>query len=312
MNNLETDNLINEVLGTPENPTFNINSTIKMNNKIPIDLIDDFPKHPFKVIEDEDMRQLVQSIKEVGLINPPIVRKKDDGRFELISGHRRKFACKLAGLDKIPVVIKELDKDTATLLMVDSNMQREKILPSEKAFSYKMKLDALKRKAGRPKNNSCQVGANYRSDDLIAENSEESARNIQRYIRLTNLIPQLLQLVDDGRIALNPAVELSYLPKEQQKNLLTTIESEEATPSFSQAKKLRQLSEVNLDMDTIFSVLTEQKPNQVEKVSFTMDKFRDYFPKLNSPKEISDRIFQILDQWKHRQQQKAAQDRDAR
>ena len=259
-----------------------------------IDKIDDFPEHPFMVKKDEALEQLVKSIKEYGLINPPIVRRKEDGRYEMISGHRRKLACKMAGMEKIPVFIRDMDKDTAVLLMVDSNMQREKMLPSEKAFSYKMKLDALKSQGKRTDLTSTQVVQKL-SVEKIAEISNDSREQVRRYIRLTNLTPELLKLVDDGRIAFNPAVELSYLTKVQQENLFETIQSEDCTPSLAQAKKFREWSEHGLNMDAIFSILTDKKPNQEEVLKFKVSEMERFFPIGFTQKQMHEEIIELLE-----------------
>lgn len=250
---------------------------------IPLSEIDDFPDHPFKVKLDEDMDQLVASVKERGIITPVTLRQKEDGRYELVSGHRRKKACELAGLDSIKAEVKELTKDEAIILMVESNLQRSTILPSEKAFSYKMRLEAMKRQAGRPaKENGGPVGHNYdgqKSRDILAEESSDSARQIQRYIRLTELVPALLDLVDEGRIALRPAVELSYLNKTEQEDLVETIAYADATPSLAQAIKMRRFSsEGKLTPEVIESIIGEEKPNQKDKFSFKSEQLRKYIP----------------------------------
>lgn len=250
---------------------------------IPLSEIDDFPDHPFKVKMDEDMDQLVASVKERGIITPVTLRQKEDGRYELVSGHRRKKACELAGLDSIKAEVKELTKDEAIILMVESNLQRSTILPSEKAFSYKMRLEAMKRQAGRPaKENGGPVGHNYdgqKSRDILAEESSDSARQIQRYIRLTELVPALLDLVDEGRIALRPAVELSYLNKTEQEDLVETIAYADATPSLAQAIKMRRFSsERKLTPEVIESIIGEEKPNQKDKFSFKSEQLRKYIP----------------------------------
>ena len=259
--------------------------------------IDSFQNHPFKVINDEAMAELAQSIKDNGLITPAIVRKKDDGRYELISGHRRKMACELAGLSTMSVTVRELDKDASIVTMVDSNMQRENILPSEKAFSYKMKLEAIKRQPGRPKNNSRQVVGNYESADLIGSNNE-SGRQVQRYIRLTELIPPLLEMVDNKKIAFGPACEISYLNKKEQKDLLFIIESEEATPSLSQAQRLKDLSQEGmLDKDKLFAIMKEGKANQQEQIRFKKDTIEKFFPESYTSQQIEETILTLLEQW---------------
>lgn len=238
---------------------------------VPIKYIDDSPDHPFQVRDDEEMMSLVESIATFGVITPVIARKTADERYELISGHRRKRACELLHIDTLPIIVRDLSREEGIILMVDSNLQREHILPSEKAFAYKMKMEALKRTAGRPsKDNSTPVAGNLRGKetaDVIGENSGESGDQVRRYIRLTELIPQLLQMVDEGKIAFRPAVELSYLEKEEQEDLLETIESEDCTPSLAQAIRMKGLSRDNqLDMDKIFEIMTEEKANQKEKL----------------------------------------------
>ena len=246
---------------------------------IPLSEIDDFPNHPFKVKMDEDMNQLVQSVKERGIITPVTLRQKEDGRYEIVSGHRRRKACELAGLERVPAEIKELSRDEAIILMVESNLQRSIILPSEKAFSYKMRLEAMKRLPGRPpKENSGPVVQNFSRDEL-GESAGESGRQISRYIRLTELVPELLDLVDEGRIALRPAVELSYLNDEEQQNLLPAMELADATPSHAQAIKMRKFSQDGkLTPEVIESIMCEEKPNQKEKVSIRYEDARKYIP----------------------------------
>ncbi|MCL2857247.1 MAG: ParB/RepB/Spo0J family partition protein [Oscillospiraceae bacterium] len=262
-----------------------------------LDVLSAFENHPFKVAQDEAFQNLVESIKENGVLIPAIARQKGDG-YELIAGHRRKLAAAIAGLDTIPVLVRELTDEQAIIAMVDSNVQRENILPSEKAFAYKMKLEAIKRQAGRPKESLVQVGQNYQghnSRNLLAQNSPDSSVQIQRFIRLTELIPQLLQMVDDKRIAFNPAVELSYLSHEQQELLYSTIEAEQATPSLSQAQKLKALSaEKMLDESTMLQVMQEQKANQKEQVRIPYDKVKAIVGRDLSPKELEDFIFKAV------------------
>ena len=245
---------------------------------IPLEEIDDFPDHPFQVREDEDMFQLVESIKERGVITPATVRQKEDGRYELISGHRRKKACELAGFETLRCEVVDLDRDEATILMVESNFQRSQILPSEKAHAYKMRLDAMKRQAGRPsKENLCPVGANLigtRSDEQLADSVGESARQIQRYIRLTNLVPELLEFVDEGRIKMRPAVELSYLNEDCQRDLVDEIDLNDCTPSHDQA-----IEEGKLTTEAISAIMSEEKPNQREKIVLRGDRVRNLIPK---------------------------------
>ena len=268
--------------------------------QIPLTEIDDFPDHPFKVKLDEDMDQLVESIKERGVITPITLRKKEDGRYEIVSGHRRKKACEIAGLETIPAEVKELTRDEAIILMVDSNLQRSTILPSEKAFSYKMRLEAMKRLPGRPpKENGGPVGHNFdgqKSRDILAEDSTDSARQIQRYIRLTELIPELLDIVDEGKIAMRPAVELSYLKKDEQEYLLESMEFADATPSHAQAIKMRNFSrEGRLSHDVIDSIMCEEKPNQKEKLHLSYSQARKFIPSSVPYEKTADYIYKALE-----------------
>ena len=261
---------------------------------VPISLIDDFAEHPFQVRDDEDMERLIQSIDNNGVLNPVILRKNGE-RYELIAGHRRKHACLRLGISSIPAIVRELSRDEAVVEMVDSNLQREHILPSEKAYAYKMKMDAMKRKAGRPKENSTPMVSNLRTDEIIGEESGESREQVRRYIRLTELIPELLTMVDEEKIAFRPAVELSYLTRDEQTDLLETIESEEATPSLAQAIRMKNLSkDGKLDMDTIFAIMTEQKPNQKEKIKIPMERLEQFFPRGMPQKQIEDTIVKAL------------------
>ena len=261
---------------------------------VPISLIDDFAEHPFQVRDDEDMERLIQSIDNNGVLNPVILRKNGE-RYELIAGHRRKHACLRLGISGIPAIVRELSRDEAVVEMVDSNLQREHILPSEKAYAYKMKMDAMKRKAGRPKENSTPMVSNLRTDEIIGEESGESREQVRRYIRLTELIPELLTMVDEEKIAFRPAVELSYLTEDEQRDLLETIESEEATPSLAQAIRMKNLSkDGKLDMDTIFAIMTEQKPNQKEKIKIPMERLEQFFPRGMPQKQIEDTIVKAL------------------
>ena len=261
---------------------------------VPISLIDDFAEHPFQVRDDEDMERLVQSIDNNGVLNPVILRKNGE-RYELIAGHRRKHACLRLGISGIPAIVRELSRDEAVVEMVDSNLQREHILPSEKAYAYKMKMDAMKRKAGRPKENSRPLVEDFSTADIIGQDTGESGRQIQRYIRLTELIPELLTMVDEEKIAFRPAVELSYLTEDEQRDLLETIESEDCTPSLAQAIRMKNLSKVGkLDMDTIFAIMTEQKPNQKEKIKIPMERLEQFFPRGMPQKQIEDTIVKAL------------------
>lgn len=275
---------------------------------IPLDQIDDFPDHPFKVKLDEDMDQLVQSIKDRGIITPVTLRQKEDGRYEIVSGHRRKKACELAGMATVKAEIRDLTRDEAIILMVESNLQRSTILPSEKAFSYKMRLEAIKRQAGRPsKHNLRPLGTNSvgtRSDAELASESSDSSRQIHRYIRLTYLVPALLDMVDEGKIALRPAVELSYLTEQEQTDLVETIAYEDATPSLAQAIKMRAFSkEGRLNADVILSIMCEKKPNQAEKISFKTDRLRQYLPKNITPKQTEEYVLKALEYY-HRYQER--------
>lgn len=278
---------------------------------IPLSEIDDFPDHPYKVKLDEDMDQLVQSIKERGVLTAITLRTKEDGRYEVVSGHRRKKACELAGLETVRAEIKELTRDEAAILMVDSNYQRSNIMPSEKAFAYKMKLDAMKRQAGRPsKDYSGPVGQNSREE--LSEDSSDSSRQIQRYIRLTELLPDLLDMVDEGRIAFRPAVELSYLSTEEQQSLLETISYEDATPSLAQAIKMKAFSrDGKLSEDVILSIMSEEKPNQREKYTFQAERLRKFIPQSVPYEKTEDYILKALEYYQ-RYQQWQRDSRDAR
>ncbi|QAT50258.1 ParB/RepB/Spo0J family partition protein [Caproiciproducens sp. NJN-50] len=274
---------------------------------MPLSELHPFPDHPFQVRDDDSMKETVESIKEYGVLVPAIVHPRADGGYELISGNRRKHACELAGLPTMPVIVRDLDDDAATIIMVDSNIQRENILPSERAKAYKMKLDAMKRQAGRPSlENGGQVGHDLRgikTRDLIAENSEDSARTIQRYIRLNELTPQLQQMVDDKKIAMTPAVELSYLKPEEQTLLLDTIESEQATPSLSQAQRLKNFSqEGHLNEDSILAIMSEEKKPEKNDLTIKADKLQKYFPKSYTPQQMEQVIIRLLDGWQKKRQ----------
>ena len=265
---------------------------------IPLELIDDFPDHPFKVRDDEDMMQLVESVKERGVITPATVRQKEDGRYELVSGHRRKRACELTGFETLRSEIVDLNRDEATILMVESNFQRSEILPSEKAFAYKMRLEAMKRQAGRPtKNNLVPVGQNYSREELAAQ-SGESQTQIQRYIRLTNLVPELLEFVDEGRIKMRPAVELSYLDEDCQRDVVDEIDLNDATPSHDQTIRMRKLfNEGNLTTEAIHAVMSEEKPNQKEKIVLRGDRVRQLIPKNISVSQTEDFVCKALEHY---------------
>lgn len=280
---------------------------------IPLSEIDDFPDHPFKVKLDEDMDQLVQSIKERGIITPVTLRPKEDGRYEIVSGHRRKKACELAGFDTVKAEVREMTRDEAIILMVESNLQRSAILPSEKAFSYKMRLEAMKRQQGeRTDLTSAPVGQRLTSRELLAENSPDSNTQIQRYIRLTELIPELLDLVDEGRIAFRPAVELSYLQKEEQSALLEQIAYVDATPSLAQAIKLKRFSQDGkLTNEVIESIMSEEKPNQREKINIKYAEARRFIPASVSYEKTGDYIMKALEYY-HRYQERQKSRNDAR
>ena len=283
---------------------------------IPLSEIDDFPDHPFKVKLDEDMDQLVQSIKERGIITPVTLRPKEDGRYEIVSGHRRKKACELAGFDTVKAEVREITRDEAIILMVESNLQRSVILPSEKAFSYKMRLEAMKRQAGRPsQNNSSPVGIDLRgkqSLDVLGEEVGDSRNQIHRYIRLTELIPELLDLVDEGRIAFRPAGELSYLQKEEQGALLEQISYADATPSLAQAIKLKRFSQDGkLNNEVIESIMSEEKPNQREKINIKYAEARRFIPASVPYEKTGDYIMKALEYY-HRYQERQKSRNDAR
>lgn len=276
--------------------------------EIPLSEIDDFPDHPFQVLLDDDMDALVQSVKERGIITPVTLRQKEDGRYEIVSGHRRKKACELAGLETVKSEIKELTRDEAIILMVESNLQRSTILPSEKAFSYKMRLEAMKRQQGeRTDLTSAPLGQKLDSKtsrELLAEKSADSNTQIQRYIRLTELIPVLLNMVDEGRIAFRPAVELSYLTKEQQAALLETISYTDATPSLAQAIKMKEFSKNGkLGPDVIESIMSEEKPNQKEKFTFKAERLRQYIPATVPYEKTEDYVLKALEYY-HRYQER--------
>lgn len=277
---------------------------------IPLSEIDDFPNHPFKVKMDEDMNQLVQSVKERGVITPITLRQKEDGRYEIVSGHRRRKACELAGLERVPAEIKELSRDEAIILMVESNLQRSIILPSEKAFSYKMRLEAMKRQGQRTDLTSGPVVQKF-SRDALGDKAEESGRQISRYIRLTELIPELLDMVDENKIAFRPAVELSYLTETEQHNLLNSISYNDATPSLPQAIRLKEFSKAGkLSAEVIEAILGEEKPNQKEKISFKAERLRPYIPSTVPLEKTEDYIIKALEYYQRaRERQKREQAR---
>ena len=270
--------------------------------EIPIAEIDGFPDHPFHVEMDDAMREMAESVRRFGVLSPAVARQKADGRYELISGHRRKKACELAGIETMPVIVRNMDRDEAIIFMVDSNLQRERLLPSEKAFSYKMKLDAMKRQGARTDLTSVPMAQKLTSRELLAEKSGESQDQVRRYIRLTELTPDLLKMVDEGKIAFRPAVEVSYLSKEEQTSLLMTMESEVCTPSLAQAIKIKKFSqEGRLNDDVILSILSEEKPNQKEVYKLPKERLDKYFPKGTPPEKIEEIIFKALELYRKRE-----------
>ena len=271
---------------------------------IPVEKLKSFPNHPFQVRDDDSMRETVESIKTYGVLQPAIVRPSKDGDYEILSGHRRKRACELAGKKTIPAIVRELDDDAAIIFMVDSNLQRENILLSERAAAYKMKMEALKRQGLRTDLTSCQVGTKLRTDEQVAENSDDSARTIQRYIRLTELQPELQQMVDDKKIAFTPAVEISYLKPNEQRMLLDTISSEQATPSLSQAQRLKKLSQSGeLTDDSMLSIMSEQKKPERNDLTIPADVLEKFFPRSFTPMKMQEVIIKLLESWQRKRQQ---------
>ena len=280
---------------------------------IPLELIDDFPDHPFKVRDDEDMIQLVESVKERGVITPATVRQKEDGRYELISGHRRKRACELAGFEALRCEVVDLDRDAATVLMVESNYQRSQILPSEKAFAYKMRLEAMKRQAGRPaKENASPLATNFpqgRSDTELGEQVGESKDQVRRYIRLTNLVPELLELVDEGKIKMRPAVELSYLDEDSQRAVVDEIDLNQCTPSHDQTIRMRKFfTDGKLTPEVVSAIMGEEKPNQREKIVLRGDKVRSLIPKNITVSQTEDYVVKALEHYSRFLRQRAERD----
>ncbi len=270
---------------------------------IPLSEISNFPNHPFKVKADEAMLEMADSVKQYGVLVPGLVRPKADGGYEMVAGHRRKKASELAGMETMPCIVREMDDDAATIIMVDSNLQRESILPSEKAFAYKMKLEAMNRQGQRTDLTSRQVVGRLESADIIGKDVSESGRQIQRYIRLTELIPPVLEMVDEKQIAFNPAVELSYLAENEQQDLYNTMQSEDCTPSLAQAQRMKKLSQDGrLNMDVIFSILTEEKPNQKEKFNIQRERIDRFFPSSFTEKQKEDLIVQLLESWYKKRQ----------
>lgn len=273
--------------------------------EIPLSELHPFPNHPFKVVDDERMLDTVDSIREHGVLVPAIARPRADGGYELIAGHRRKRGCELAGLDTMPVIVRNLDDDASTIIMVDSNIQRESLLPSERAFAYKMKLEAIKRQGARTDLTSGQVVQKSRlSVEIVADQAGENYKQVQRYIRLTELVPDLLDMVDAKKIAFNPAVELSYLKPEEQTALIEAMDSEQATPSLSQAQRLKRFSqEGTLSPDMMRAILSEEKKADMDRVTLTGDTLRKYFPKSYTPRQMEQTILKLLEGWHRRRQQ---------
>ena len=281
---------------------------------LPLSELHDFPNHPFKVRDDEAMQETAESIRQYGVLVPAIVRPREDGGYEIIAGHRRRRGSELAGLSAMPCIVRRMDDDTASILMVDSNIQRENILPSERAQAYKMKLEAIRRKAGRPakgaenlpEDNCDQVGHNFdgkRSVEIVADKAGESKSQVQRYIRLTELTPELQQMVDEKKIGMTPAVEISYLKPEEQQMLLTAIDSEQATPSLSQAQRMKKLSrDGKLNDDTMLDIMMEQKKPEGYNVVLSADKLRKYFPRSYTPQKMEETILKLLDAWLRKRQ----------
>ena len=274
--------------------------------QIPIGELFPFKNHPFKVLDDESMQRTVESVEQYGVLSPLIARPRPEGGYEIISGHRRQHAAQLAGLDALPVIIRQMDDDAAVLLMVDSNLQRENILPSERAFAYKMKLEALKNQGARSDLTCGQFGHKLngaKARDIVADESGDNARNVQRFIRLTNLIPELLEMVDEKKIAFNPAVELSYLDESQQRDFLEAMNDTQNAPSLSQAQRLKKLAqEGHFSYDVAFAVMGEEKKDELDKVVIKNDTLRKYFPRSYTPKQMEDTIIKLLDQWQRKQQ----------
>ena len=271
--------------------------------QIPVSELFPFKNHPFKVLDDDSMTRTVESISQFGVLAPLIARPRPEGGYEIISGHRRKHAAELANLDTVPVIVRNMEDDAATILMVDSNLQREHILPSERAFAYKMKLDAIKNQGARSDLTSSQVGTKLRADEILAQQAGSSRNQVQRYIRLTELIPELKDMVDEKKIALNPAYELSFLKKEEQVDLLDAMDSEQATPSLSQAQRLKKYSqEGHLTLDMMRVIMGEEKKSDLDRVTFTSDTLRKYFPKSYTPQRMQETIIKLLEAWQKKRQ----------
>ena len=274
--------------------------------QIPIDDLHPFPNHPFKVLGDEAMARTVESIAQYGVLAPLIARPRPDGDgYEIISGHRRQYAAKLAGLDTLPVIVRQMSDDAAVILMVDSNLQREHILPSERAFAYKMKLEALKNQGARSDLTSSQIGTKLRADEKVAQDSGESRNQVQRFIRLTNLIPELLDMVDEKKMAFNPAVELSYLDESQQRDFLEAMEDTQNAPSLSQAQQLKKMAQQGeFSYEKAFDVMGQEKKSEKDTVTIKNETLRKYFPRSYTPKQMEEKIIQLLDAWQKKQQRR--------
>ena len=271
--------------------------------QIPIGELFPFKNHPFKVLDDESMQRTVESVEQYGVLSPLIARPRPEGGYEIISGHRRQHAAQLAGLDTLPVIVRNMDDDAAVLLMVDSNLQRENILPSERAFAYKMKLEALKNQGARSDLTSTQVVSKLRSNEQLGAENNQSRETVRRFIRLTNLVPELLDMVDEKKIAFNPAVELSYLDESQQRDFLEAMNDTQNAPSLSQAQRLKRLAqEGHFSYDVAFAVMGEEKKDELDKVVIKNDTLRKYFPRSFTPKQMEDTIIKLLDQWQRKQQ----------
>ncbi|MGN0763144.1 MAG: ParB/RepB/Spo0J family partition protein [Aristaeellaceae bacterium] len=271
---------------------------------VPLSELYPFRDHPFKVKDDDKMQETAESIREYGVLVPALARPRAGGGYELISGHRRKRGCELAGLTTMPVIVRELDDDAAVIVMVDSNIQRESLLPSERAFAYKMKLEAIKHQGARSDLTSVQVGQKLNARDIVAESAGESAGQVQRYIRLTHLIPEILDMVDNKRIALNPAVELSYLTPAEQELLVVTMDSEQATPSLSQAQRLKRFSQSGkLTEESMLAIMSEEKKQDVDRVTFTRDTLKKFFPRDYTPRQMEETILKLLQGWSKKRQQ---------
>ena len=273
--------------------------------QIPIDALHPFTNHPFKVLDDEAMTRTVESIAQYGVLSPLIARPRPEGGYEIISGHRRQYAAKLAGLDTLPVIVRQMDDDAAVILMVDSNLQREHILPSERAFAYKMKLEALKNQGARSDLTSSQIGTKLRADEKVAQDLGESRNQIQRFIRLTNLVPELLDMVDEKKIAFNPAVELSYLDESQQREFLEAMEDTQNAPSLSQAQQLKKMAQQGeFSYEKAFDVMGQEKKSEKDTVTIKNETLRKYFPRSYTPKQMEEKIIQLLDAWQKKQQRR--------